>query len=52
MEEQDIALLKKALELYEFVIEQRQEDRYDNEEINAFFYMKQHLSDIIGIDVI
>ena len=51
MEEKDIELLKKALELYRFTIEQRRTDRYDNEEDNEFYEMKSRLSEIIGVDV-
>ena len=51
MTEEQIELLKKALELYDFIIEQRREDRYDNEEANAFYWMREKLSELIGIDV-
>ena len=51
MTEQDVDLLKKALELYSFTIEQRREDRYDVFEVNEFFTVKSKLSKIIGVDV-
>lgn len=51
MEEKDIELLKKAFELYEFTINQRRADNYDNEEANDFYYMKERLSELIGVDV-
>lgn len=51
MNERDIELLKNALELYSFTIEQRRENRYDNEESSDFYYMRKRLSEIIGVDV-
>ena len=51
MDEEQIELLKKALELYSFTIQQRREDNYDVWEMNEFFYMRKKLSEIIGIDV-
>ena len=51
MTEEQIELLKKALELYRFTIEQRRVDRYDNEEANAFYFMCEELSELIGADV-
>ena len=51
MEERDIELLRKALELYAFTIEQRREYRYDNGEDNEFYDMRTKLSEIIGVDV-
>ena len=47
MSEEQIEMLKKALALYEFVIDQR--DEYD--ESNEFFYMVEALSKIVGKDV-
>ena len=51
MNEEQIELLKKALKLYAFTIQQRREDNYDVWKMNDFFYMRQKLSEIIGIDV-
>ena len=51
MDEEQIKLLKRALELYEFTIQQRRTDNYDVWEMNDFFYMRQKLSEIIGVDV-
>ena len=51
MTEEEIKLLKKALELYKFVIEQRRTDSYDNEEMNEFYYMQESLSKAIGQDI-
>ena len=51
MDEKQIELLRKALELYAFTIEQRREDNGDVYEVNEFFYMREALSKIIGVDV-
>lgn len=51
MNAEQIVLLKKALELYEFVLEQRRESRYDVLEINEFYEMKVRLSELIGEDI-
>jgi len=51
MTEEQLRLLKKALDLYHFVIDQRRCDNYDNDESNAFYYMKQALSELIGTDI-
>ena len=47
MSEERIALLKKALELYEFTINQRNEYGESNE----FFCMVEELSKIVGADL-
>ena len=47
MSEEQIEFLKKALALYEFVINQR--DEYP--ESNEFFYMVEELSKIVGEDL-
>ena len=47
MSEERIELLKKALALYGFAVEQRRE----YEESNEFFCMVEELSQIIGIDL-
>ena len=51
MSEEQIELLKKALELYAFTIEQRREDNYDVYESNEFYEMRERLSELIGVDV-
>ena len=51
MTDEQIELLKKVLELYSFTIEQRRTSRYDNEESNEFYYMKEALSEQIGVDI-
>lgn len=47
MSEEQIEMLKKALALYEFAVDQRNE--YD--ERNKFFCMVEELSKIIGTDL-
>ena len=47
MDERQLELLRKALELYTFTIEQRK----DNDESNEFFHMKEKLSEILGVNV-
>ena len=47
MSEERIEMLKKALALYGFAIDQRKE--YD--ESNAFFCMVEELSQIVGADL-
>ena len=47
MNEVQIEMLKKALALYGFVVDQRNE--YD--ESNEFFYMVEELSRIVGVDL-
>lgn len=47
MSEERIELLKKALALYEFAVDQRNE--YD--ERNEFFLMVEELSQIVGTDL-
>ena len=49
MEDWQIQLLRKALELYEFTIRQRNDN--DATESNEFFKMRESLSEIIGVDV-
>lgn len=51
MSERQIELLKKALELYDFSIEQHQEFPNDSAEANEFFHMRKALSELIGADV-
>ena len=48
MSEERIEMLKKALALYEFVIDQRN----DYNEKNEFFYMAVELSKIVGVDLL
>lgn len=47
MSEERIEMLKKALALYEFAVDQRKE--YN--ERNEFFYMVEELSKIVGADL-
>ena len=47
MSEEQIELLKKALALYEFAVDQRK--AYD--ESNEFFCMVEELSKIVGADL-
>ena len=51
MSEEQIVLLKRALDLYGFTIEQRRKSNYDVGEMNEFFDMRQSLSEKIGVDV-
>ena len=47
MDERQIELLKKALDLYEFAIDQR----HDQTETNEFFYMREALAEILGVSL-
>ena len=47
MSEERIELLKKALALYEFAVDQRNEYT----ERNEYFYMVEELSQIVGADL-
>ena len=47
MSEEQIEILKKALALYGFAVEQKRE----YEESNEFFCMVEELSQIIGVDL-
>lgn len=47
MSEERIEMLKKALALYEFAVDQRNE--YN--ERNEFFYMVEELSKVVGVDL-
>ena len=49
MDERQIELLKKALDLYEFVIEKTLE--CSNHEANEFYELRETLSEKLGIDV-
>lgn len=49
MEDHQIQLLRNALELYEFTINQRNDN--DPTESNEFYKMRESLSKIIGVDV-
>ena len=50
MPQEQIAVLKKALELYAFTIEQRREGNWDVFELNDFYEMTQSLSELLGVD--
>lgn len=47
MTEEQIEMLKKALALYGFAVDQRNEYGESNE----FFYMVEELSKIVGVDL-
>lgn len=51
MNENQIKLLKKALDIYTFFIEQNMGIKFDVNDSNDFFLMKEKLSEIIGVDV-
>ena len=51
MDEEQIKLLKRALDIYTFFIEQNMNDKFDVYDSNNFFLMKEKLSEIIGVDV-
>ena len=51
MNEDQIKLLKRALDTYTFFIEKNMGDRFDVNDSNEFFLMKEKLSEIIGADV-
>lgn len=51
MNEDQIKLLKRALDTYTFFIEQNMGDKFDVDDSNNFFLMKEKLSEIIGVDV-
>ena len=47
MSEERIEMLKKALALYEFAVDQRNEHNEQNE----FFRMVEELSKVVGVDL-
>ena len=49
--EEEIELLKRALDIYAFYIDQHQDEKFDVNDSNRFFLMREKLSSIIGIDV-
>ena len=51
MNEDQIKLLKRALDIYMFFIEQNMDDKFNVDDSNDFFCMKVKLSEIIGVDV-
>lgn len=51
MEEEHVKLLKRALDLYEFVLEQRQKESNDSAEMNEFSHMKEELEKLTGFDL-
>ena len=51
MDEEQIKLLKRALDIYTFFIEQNMNDKFYVGDSNDFFRMKEKLSEIIGVDV-
>ena len=48
MKEEHIKLLKKALDLYSFVLEQRE---FSQDEQNEFYSMEEELAEHLGINV-
>ena len=50
MDEEQISMLKKALALYSFTIDQRRESSYDPE-ASAFYRMVDALSEKVGVDL-
>lgn len=48
MTQEQIEMLKKALDLYDFAISQRE---YPEEEENEFYWFREKLSEILGVDV-
>lgn len=52
MTEEQIEMLRKALELYGFTLtDLPTADEYDQNNANEFFKMKEKLSDLLGIDL-
>lgn len=51
MNEDQIELLQRALDIYTFFIEENMGDKFDVNDSNEFFLMKEKLSEIIGADV-
>lgn len=51
MNEEQIKLLKRALNTYTFFIEQNMGDKFDVNDSDDFFLMKEKLSEIIGVDL-
>lgn len=51
MNEDQIKLLKRALDTYMFFIEQNMGDKFNVDDSDGFFLMKEKLSEIIGVDV-
>lgn len=49
--EEQIKLLKRALDIYAFYIDQHRGEQFDVNDSNRFFQMRKTLSSIIGIDV-
>lgn len=51
MNEDEIKLLKRALNIYTFFIEQNMDDKFNVDDSNDFFHVKEKLSKIIGVDL-
>ena len=51
MNQDQIKLLKRALDTYMFFIEQNMGDKFNVDDSDNFFLMKEKLSEIIGVDV-
>lgn len=49
--EEQIKLLKRALDIYAFFIDQHQGEQFDVSDSNRFFLMREKLSAIIGADI-
>lgn len=49
--EEQIKLLKRALDIYAFYIDQHQGEQFGVSDSNRFFLMREKLSSIIGVDI-
>ena len=49
--EEQVKLLKRALDIYAFFIDQHRDEHFDVYDSNRFFLMRDKLSSIIGVDV-
>ena len=49
--EEQVKLLKRALDIYAFYIDQHRGEQFDVDDSNRFFLMREKLSSIIGADV-
>lgn len=51
LDERQIELLRRSLDTYEYFIRQNIGDKMDECDANELFYMKEKLSEIIGVDL-
>lgn len=49
--EDQVKLLKRALDIYAYFIDQHRNDQFDVTDSNEFYWMRDKLSHIIGVDV-